>query len=229
VSDNAQFDAFSNTYEEALESGLRFSGEDSHYYARERVAWLRRRLHEQAAPRAVLDFGCGTGSTAPLLRDDLGAERVIGVDPSTGLLERARAKYGSAGIQFAHPADVPHGWADLAYCNGVFHHIEPRERAESVRLIRDVLVPGGLFALWENNPWNPGTRFVMSRIAFDRDAVTLTPPETRRMLRSEGFAVVGTDSRFFFPGPLKVLRPLERSLTKLPLGGQYMVLARKAP
>jgi hypothetical protein len=47
------------------------------------------------------------------------------------------------------------------------------------------------------------------------------------MLRAEGFAVVSTDSRFFFPGPLRALRPLERSLSKLPLGGQYMVLARK--
>jgi hypothetical protein len=24
--------------------------------------------------------------------------------------------------------------------------------------------PGGVVALWENNPWNPATRYVMGRI-----------------------------------------------------------------
>jgi hypothetical protein len=41
----------------------------------------------------------------------------------------------------------------------------------------------GMLALFENNPWNPGARMVMARIPFDRDAVTLSPIEARRMLR----------------------------------------------
>jgi hypothetical protein len=88
-------------------------------------------------------------------------------------------------------------------------------------------VPGGVFALWENNPWNPGTRYIMSRVPFDKDAITMTPPETRRLLRATGFEIVRTDFLFVFPHLLRVLRPLERLLARLPLGGQYLVLARK--
>jgi len=38
-----------------------------------------------------------------------------------------------------------------------------------------------------NNPWNPGTRYVMSRCEFDEDAITLSPPQCRKLLRSSGF------------------------------------------
>jgi hypothetical protein len=84
-----------------------------------------------------------------------------------------------------------------------------------------------VFAVFENNPWNPGTRLVMRRIPFDRDAETLSPPAGRRLLRSAGFEVLRTDFVFFFPRALHILRPLERRLARLPLGAQYLVLARK--
>jgi SAM-dependent methyltransferase len=228
MTDEAEFDTFSDIYEEVLGDGLRITGEDSVHFARGRVMWLSRRVSEHCrAPQTVLDFGCGTGSATPLLRDLLGARRVVGIDPSTRLLKRARAEYGSPGVEFRTPAEAQPGCADLAYCNGVLHHIDPSERATSVQLVWRALVPGGLFALWENNPWNPGTRLVMRRIAFDRDAITLAPPETRRLLRANGFEIICTDSLFYFPAVLRCLRPLERALVKVPLGAQYMVLAAK--
>ena len=84
-----------------------------------------------------------------------------------------------------------------------------------------------MFALWENNPWNPGTRYIMSRVPFDRDAIVITPFEARRLLRDAGFEIISTDYLFVFPHLLRALRPLERLLTPFPLGGQYLVLARK--
>ena len=50
-----------------------------------------------------------------------------------------------------------------------------RSGRNALRCIRRLLRPNGIFALWENNPWNPGTRLVMRRIPFDRDASLLTP------------------------------------------------------
>jgi SAM-dependent methyltransferase len=116
---------------------------------------------------------------------------------------------------------------DLVYCNGVFHHIPPVERAGAVNYILRCLRPGGIFALWENNPWNPGTQYVMHRCDFDRDAVKISPPGAVRMLRSGGFEILRTDYRFFFPRTLSWLRSLEPALAKVPVGGQYQVLARK--
>ncbi|MBX6331491.1 MAG: methyltransferase domain-containing protein [Gemmatimonadaceae bacterium] len=223
------FDLVADCYDAALNEGLSLTGETKEYFARERVVLLARRLAERGlVPRSVLDFGCGTGSGVPFLLAGLGVQKLLGVDISPASLAVAEREHGSADVHFATlDAAAPEGEYDLAFCNGVFHHIPPAERPAALAYVHRALVPGGIFALWENNPWNPGTRYIMSRVSFDRDAITLTPPETRRMLRAAGFDVLATDFRFYFPHALRALRWIEPALTHLPLGGQYQVLARK--
>ena len=60
------------------------------------------------------------------------------------------------------------------------------------------------------------------------DAITLAPPEARRLLRAGGFEILRTDFLFIFPGFLSPLRKLEPAFAALPLGAQYLVLARKS-
>lgn len=225
---NAEFDEYAGNYDEALAKGLSVTGESKEYYASARVRWLAKRLAEAQWPvRTVLDFGCGTGSGVPFLFEGLDAKLVHGVDVSAASLETARAMHTRDGATFAM-IDEPIGSTfDLAFCNGVFHHIPVDERYAAASYVYDALVPRGMFAMWENNPWNPGTRYIMSRVPFDKDAITMTPPETRRLLRGAGFDIVRTDFLFVFPHLLRALRPLERLVASLPLGGQYLVLARK--
>jgi SAM-dependent methyltransferase len=225
----SEFDAYSEDYTAALERGIGLSGEGADFFARERIAWMGQRLAAAGAPaRTIVDFGCGTGIATPYLLALPGVERVIGSDVSRDSLEVARHDHGSERVSFvAMDEPPPPGSVDVAYCNGVFHHIVPAERGEALRWVLEALRPGGLFASYENNPWNPGTRLVMRRIPFDRDARTLSPPMARRLLRSEGFEVLRTDSLFWFPRALRALRPLEERLAGLPLGAQYLVLARK--
>lgn len=227
----AEFDAHAASYDEDLARGLAASGEDKSYFARGRIAWLLRRLSRMAPPCStprVLDFGCGDGFATPLLREILSAESVVGVDVSEGLLSLARARYAGPGVRFAQLD----GWSepagfDLAYTNGVFHHILPELRVGALERIRSALRPGGLLGFWENNPWNPGTRLVMNRVAFDREAITISPPQGKRLLRSAGFDVLSLDTLFYFPRLLHWLRPLESTLARLPFGGQYLILARR--
>jgi SAM-dependent methyltransferase len=224
------FDLHASTYVEDLERGLSVSGEGREYFAKGRVAWLKGCLAALGeSPASVLDFGCGDGFTTPLLLSELDARLAIGTDVSGRSLDIGRAKYGKPGvITFELLGDFrPTGRLDLAYCNGVFHHIRPPERAGAVELVRDALRPGGLFSLWENNPWSPATRYVMSRCVFDRDAIALSPPEARAMLRQRGFDIVRTDFRFVFPRALRLLRGLEDLIFRVPVGSQYQVLARK--
>jgi SAM-dependent methyltransferase len=223
------FDEYAANYDAALAQGLSVSGEDKTFFARGRIEWLAGCLRElKAAPRTVLDFGCGTGSAAPLLIELLKAESVTGVDVSAQSLELARKAHGSERCRFLLHTDYrPNGEADLAFCNGVFHHIPSQERAAAVEFVFRAVRPGGWFALWENNPWNPGTRYVMSRIPFDREAVLLWPGQTRRLLEAGGFEARRTDFLFIFPRPLRWLRWIEPHVSRLPLGAQYQVLGRK--
>jgi SAM-dependent methyltransferase len=224
-----QFDAFADDYERALEQGISATGENKEYFAQARVQWLGQCLvKEQLVPRQVLDFGCGTGTATPYLLGLAGAERLIGLEVSIKSLSVAQRLHGSPKTQFqlSSDFDAP-GTVDLAFTNGVFHHIPLSDRSSAVGLIFRALRPGGVFALWENNPWNPGTRYVMWRIPFDRDANPLAAPETRRLLVAGGFEILRTDFLFIFPRALRSFRRLEASLRRWPVGGQYQVLARK--
>jgi SAM-dependent methyltransferase len=225
--DNRGFDRYATNYHDELNRGLALSGENSDYFARARVALSGFYLERLGArPATVLDFGCGIGSTVPLLLELPGVESVIGTDASTASLDVARGRGLGSRASFQTLDQSLEGCVDLAYCNGVFHHIPPSERPAALRYVARGLRSGGLFALWENNPWNPGTRLIMNRIPFDRDAEMLSARATRRMLRDAGFEVLRTNFAFIFPHALRALRPLERHAARLPLGGQYMVLAR---
>lgn len=223
------FDSYAEDYDAALARGVSVSGEDKDFFAHGRIAWLERCLQQLGQrPRSVLDFGCGTGGAAPIFVKTIGTSRVIGVDPSAKSIERAAATHVGPGIRFATTKDYrPSGEIDLAFCNGVFHHIPPATRAGALEYVHGSLGRDGLFAFWENNPWNPGTRYVMSRIPFDRDAQTLSVIEAKRMLSANGFEVLRADFLFIFPRPLRIFRPMEPYVSKLPLGSQYQVLCRK--
>ncbi|HMI89366.1 MAG TPA: class I SAM-dependent methyltransferase [Polyangiaceae bacterium] len=223
----SQFDAHAHSYDSDLSRGLSLSGESRDFFLEGRVSWLKNRLDRLGVrPTRVLDYGCGTGSSAPVLRRVLGARVVVGVDPSEEEIAIARRDHPDETFALTKEF-TPASDYDLVYCNGVFHHVAVTERSPLVKRIRDSLRPGALFALWENNPWNPGTRWVMSRIPFDRDAVMLSGPETCRLLRDGGFEIVHHDFLFIFPKMLRALRGIEPYLAGLPLGAQYIVLGRK--
>lgn len=224
-----QFSAWAEQYDDALHQGLRLSGERKEYFARGRVEWLKRQLAARHFhPKNILDFGCGTGTSTPLLREAFQAEAVLGVDVSDRSLEVARERNAGPGIVYENSLDrAPSPRFDLAFCNGVFHHIPPAQRAQALSYIRQSLVPGGWLAFWENNPWNPGTRWVMSRIPFDRDAITLTPPEARQLLTRCGFHHPQLRFLFIFPHVLRAFRFLEPYLARFPLGAQYQVLCQR--
>ncbi len=226
----SEFDEFAEDYDAALEKGLALSGEGKDYFADGRMRWLRRRLEErQVKPTTALDFGCGTGSATPFFFEHLDIDRLVGTDPSEKSLAVARETWKEFAVTFRTTPDDGDSGAtfDLAFCNGVFHHIIPGERAAALDGIYRSLKPSALFAFWENNPWNPVTRYAMSRVPFDADAILVWPHEARRLLRDAGFRVLGTDYRFFFPRSLAAFRGLEPALSWLPLGGQYLVLAQK--
>jgi len=223
------FDEVAIDYDELLNRGLSVSGENSNYFARGRLLWLAKCLRTlHASPHAILDFGCGIGSGVPLLFDVLGAERVVGIDTSMKCLMSAKKSHASARAHFCLADEyLPAGQMDLVFCNGVFHHIPPIERFAAIDYIYRSLGRGGLFSLWENNPWNPGTKYIMRRIPFDRNASPLTFYEAQRMVRAVGFHVVRVDFLFVFPRILSFLRWMEPLISRLPLGAQYQVLCFK--
>ena len=225
---DSYFDEYAASYDQDLQKALSVSGEDKNYFAQGRMRWLAEWLQaRRLSADSVLDFGCGTGSATPFIKQYLRPRSVFGVDVSADSLNVARETFGADDTSFSLIEQPSSDFFDIAFCNGVFHHIDPVERQASLAYVYASLKPGGVFALFENNPWNPATRYVMSRCAFDRDAITLPPPETRRRMREAGFEILTTRYLFIFPALLKLLRPLESPLSPLPLGTQYVVIGKK--
>jgi ubiquinone/menaquinone biosynthesis C-methylase UbiE len=95
----------------------------------------------------VLEIGCGTGRVGVKLAPRCG--HWIGADVSTNMLGHAReALKGQANVSFLtlngiDLAGVDTGALDVAYCSGVFMHLDEWDRYRYITEARRVLKPGG--------------------------------------------------------------------------------------
>lgn len=211
-------------YEAMLSQGIGLSGENQEFFISGRIQDMRSQV--PPSPRRILDFGCGTGKSCAKLADVFPEAQIVGADLSEDALRHAKTNFGSNRVMFENINDLAQlERFDLCYINGVFHHILPGERQQTLVMIRALLTPGAHLALFENNPWNPGTRMVMRRIPFDRDAIPLSFLEARSRIKAAGFHVYGTRFLFYMPKALAPLRFIEPLLVNVPLGAQYYVLA----
>ncbi|MEO8211278.1 MAG: class I SAM-dependent methyltransferase, partial [bacterium] len=106
--------------------------------------------------------------------------------------------------------------------------IEPDNRIEALKAIYTYLKPSGVFSFFENNPWNIGTRIIMKRIPFDRDAQPINPIKADQLLKIAGFKkIASTRYLFYFPRILSFLRFTEKFMVKIPFGAQYGIILQK--
>jgi SAM-dependent methyltransferase len=104
-----------------------------------------------AGARDVLDVGAGEGQVARLAAS-LGADRVVGVDPTWAQLNEARARGGGPRYvrAVAESLPFPDATFDAAVAVLVFEHIEPYQ--EAIGEVARVLRPGGRFLFFLNHP-----------------------------------------------------------------------------
>ena len=98
------------------------------------------------APAVIVDLGCGTGMVTAVLRERWPDSRIVGVDASPEMLERARQQV--AGVDWRQ-ADVewwsPDTPPDLIVSNAVLHWLDDHDRLFP-RLVR-FLAKGGTLAV----------------------------------------------------------------------------------
>lgn len=110
----------------------------------ELAAFVRSRVGE-AGDRPVLEVGCGTGRW--MVEADAAPARPIGLDPSAGMLERARRRVPSAHLIQGRAETLPlaAGRCGAVLCVYVIHHLDDPARA-MVEASR-VLAPGGTLSV----------------------------------------------------------------------------------
>ena len=225
----SEFDDVSKNYEKALNLGISLSGENSDYFAHSRVDHMAK-IHARIQSRTstIMDYGCGTGGSIGHLLKAFNPDSLVALDTSGESLKILRKKYTSKRIKTVKlESNLETTDCDLSFCNGVFHHILPKNREEAAKFVYNSLNKGGFFYFWENNPWNPATHWVMSKIPFDKNAVKIFPHQAVKLLQNVGFEIKLIHYLFIFPRFLKILRPFERLALRVPFGCQYLVLAQK--
>lgn len=230
----SKFDRFSGDYEDLLRDPVRdrFAASGHAYFHVRKVelltAFLKARGIEPAS-LSLLDVGCGRGDFLALSAPRFG--RVKGCDVSGNMLIQAQAR--SIGVrQQQVPTRIPYrdNDFDVLTANCVFHHVPAEDRMPLFSEMRRVLRPSGMFCLVEHNPLNPVTRGIVKRTPVDADAHLLTGGLSRRLARSAGFEVLGTQYFLYLPEKLyNRLTRLENLLAAVPLGGQYALFCRNAP
>jgi len=144
--------------------------------------------------KTVLDLGCGTGENlVPLAKR---GATVVGIDISPDLIELARKRVSSYGLQAtvrvgsAYATELPDQSVDVVFSMALLHHLDlPKARTEIYRILR----PGGLFILREPIRFSA----TMNRLrklfpASDADISDYEHPMTRDEIATvtQGFSLI---------------------------------------
>jgi ubiquinone/menaquinone biosynthesis C-methylase UbiE len=228
----AEFDQFAHDYEQQHAASIRMSGEAPDFFARYKIEDVAATLMAAGRhPNRILDFGAGIGNSLGPMRAVFPDAEIVLLDPSAQSLDMAAKRF--PGQAHFTPFDgetipFPDDRFDVVFVACVFHHIPEQLQAGLLGEIARVLAPGGSLFLFEHNPLNPLTRQAVRNCPFDKDAVLIAANDMRARIAAAGLPDARAVYRIFFPRPLARLRPLERFLTRFPLGAQYFVHAVKS-
>lgn len=107
----------------------------------------------------MLDVGCGTGSLTIAARQKLGQDGVVvGIDPSSKMVNLAQDKAGKAGVAIdfqvgvIEKLDFPGDQFDLVLSSLMMHHLPDELKLAGLEEVHRVLKPGGQLLIIELDP-----------------------------------------------------------------------------
>jgi len=220
------FNTTQKTYKQIVEEAISFSGQGLDFYTNVKADAVRRIFDREkiTSPR-LLDLGCGHGFIHPLLTD-LGCE-VIAVETANEVLSLARKENPNVDYIAYDGCTLPFYSQsfDIVLTICVMHHVAPPQWLAFLKEARRVLRPTGRVIIFEHNPLNPLTRYVVSRNKIDADAVLVSHFRLNRMLKASGFKAIQSRFILFTPFSHPIVRHAETILERVPLGAQYYTTA----
>jgi len=228
----ANFNKFVDSYDTVLDRTVAFGGDSSVYFTNYKARYFDR-IYARCGAGPVLDYGCGVGNLTEALARLRPQARIDGFDPSADSIARLRGRSAEKGFARGgtFTSDLNELRPPYSYIlvSNVMHHVLPAyTRPSLVKALAEMLAPGGQLVVFEHNPVNPATRWVVHTCPFDDDAVLVWPRRLTKMMQQCGLT---PDCRYivFFPKFLAVLRGLEPKLGWLPAGAQYCMTGTKPP
>jgi SAM-dependent methyltransferase len=233
----AEFDHYAHDYGAGMENPIKaLAGDSAEGFVAVKLSWLLRQFPDLSAKGEsfrILDYGCGTATLLRLMAEAGLAASLLGCDVSVGMLEEARRRWPSGTpapdlhVQDGSLTPIATGSVDLVIISAVLHHVAPEDRLGVYAELQRVLRPGGRLVVFEHNPLNPVTRYVVAHTPIDQNAILLRAREVNQALRGLEFSEPQTNYLMFIPPRLTALAGIERVLHWLPFGAQYAVTATR--
>lgn len=225
-----EFDEFAENYRKIHTDNIKLSGADSFYFAEMRVKKLFE--FEEKQTLKLLDFGCGDGASELFFSKYFSNWFITGIDVSKKSIDEAVEKNIPNtifeifnGLEINETDDS----FDIVFIAGVLHHVNFSLHNILLKEIYRILKKGGRLYLFEHNPLNPLTKYLVNTCVFDKDAKLLYNSYTKKILTNGQFIVTNNFFFIFFPiiSFFKKIIWLEKYLKWLPLGGKYFIRAVK--
>lgn len=219
------FDKHAQNYRDTLKTSLGCFGKSDTFFDTHKINYIKDWVVSSSQPYDILDFGCGIGKLTCLLAKDFQQSTVYGYDTSKESLSIAREENaGLRNIYFINELSGEQKY-DLVIAANVFHHIKPAERIGELTKMKGLLKPAGKIIIFEHNPFNPVTRYIVSRCPFDSDAELIWCHKFIKLAAACGLKVEFKRYILFFPWYSRLLKNIEyQLLMHFPLGAQYMLL-----
>jgi SAM-dependent methyltransferase len=175
----------------------------------------------------ILEIGCGTGRWMRVLRD--GGTPVIGIDPSAGMLQQARARLPDGRLIRAQAEALPFatGSLDRLLCVNALHHFTDRQAffREARRVLRDdgALLTVGLDPHTGVDRWWIYDYFPT---ALDEDRRRYLPAGTiRELMVAAGFSRCETNEVQHRPVQMTISEAVRRGFLERTSTSQLMVIS----
>ncbi len=235
----AEFDAYAAEYSGGMDNPIKaLAGASGDDFLSVKVDWLARHVLTPTADGqrlSLLDYGCGRGDLLNLLARRGFQLDMIGSDVSGEMLKAGAAnwsKEAGAAPRFMQQEGVSvalgNASLDLIVISSVLHHVSPEERSQVFAELHRLLKPGGRIVIFEHNPLNPVTRYVVAHTPIDANAILLRAKESADRAVAAGLSITRLDYIMFAPPRLGTAAQLiDRIFCWLPLGAQYALLTHK--
>jgi len=223
------FNETKESYRDTIEQSIAFVGKGLDFFTELKATYLQKSVAAELPavdePR-ILDIGCGHGYIHRSLRR-FGYE-VVGIEVAGDVLALAREANPEVTYIAYDGTTLPFEDKnfDVALAICVMHHVLPEQWPSFLREMRRVVRSGGIAIIFEHNPFNPLTRYVVASNEIDDDAILLSARTLRGLLRDAGFAPVKTRNIIFTPFASSVFRPLDEKLGWCPFGAQYYAVGK---
>lgn len=212
---NNFFDVYIDNYQKVTQKNLNFFSKSRNFFYECKIEIIKKKIF---FPEKILDFGSGIGLGTKLFLKYFPKSKIFAFDVSKKSLNFLKKK--NPNINVKRDAVFKNCY-DLITVFGVFHHIPQRERSKNLKLLFKLLKKNGKIFIFEHNPYNPITRYIVNNCPYDKGVKLIYLNEFIELSQKNNYQIIDKGYCLIFPEFLGFLRKFENLVKWLPFGGQY--------